>query len=333
MLEIVVTFLSCLNPSKSPKKNALFLTIGPPSVPPVLMAAQRGLAGRGLEETDRVHAGIAEKLPGVSMKLVAAAAIGDVNRRAGRPAVFRAHVVGDDPELRDGVGSRLHHLVRETLVARTVCIVVDAIDQEVVERAAKAIDVERTFAGRPRLVVVQGRQTDTGREKGERRVLASVQRKRPRLIAGNDLSACARIGFDKGGGARYLYLLAQLTDIHLRIDSQACTDLHADIFDHGHGEAALLHGQQVETGADIEELVIAFRVRVLRHRDACRKIRQRHGRFGYHGVGRIANRTEHRGRFELCMRGCHKEHHDQQGGEPFRSLHLRPPPCQRFVAP
>ena len=262
------------------------------------------------------------------MKLVSAAAIGDVNRRPGRPAVFRTHVVGDDPELRDGVGSGLHHLVRETLVARAVGVVVDAVDEEVVEGAAQAVHVERAFARRARLVVVQGRQTNASREKGQRRVLPSVQRKRPRLIAGDDLSTRAGIGFDERGSARHLYLLAQLTDIHLCVDAQACTDLHTDVLDHGHGEAVLLHGQQVEARADIEELVIAFRVRVLRHRDAGRKIRQRHGRVRNHGVGRIANRAEHSGRFELCVHRCGKEHHDQQDGEPFRHRHVRFPPCE-----
>ena len=65
-----------------------------------------------------------------------------------RAAVLGAHVVGDDLELGHRVRRRLHHLVREALVAGAVGVVVDAVEQVVVEGAAQAVDVERALARR-----------------------------------------------------------------------------------------------------------------------------------------------------------------------------------------
>ena len=71
-------------------------------------------------------------------------------------AVLRAHVVGDDLELLDRVRRRLHHLIREALVARAVGVVVDAVDEEVVEGRAQAVDVERALAAaRPPVVTTR----------------------------------------------------------------------------------------------------------------------------------------------------------------------------------
>ena len=123
-------------------------------MPPNWLRLSGGFAVAGLKKPVGVQLGVAEELPGVAVKLVGAAAVGDVDRRAGRAAVLGAHVVGDDLELADRVGRRLHHLVREALVARAVGVVVDAVDQEVVEGAAQAVDVERAFARRARLLLL-----------------------------------------------------------------------------------------------------------------------------------------------------------------------------------
>ena len=114
-----------------------------------LIAIEAGLhAGRGPEEAGGVELGAAHELPRRAAEGVGAARIGDVDRRAGRASVLGAHVVGDDLELADRVRRRLHHLVREALVAGAVGVVVDAVDQEVVEGRAQAVDVERAFARR-----------------------------------------------------------------------------------------------------------------------------------------------------------------------------------------
>ena len=134
------------------------------------------------------------------MDLVGAAAVRDVHGRARRAAVLGALVVRDDAELADRVGRRLHHLVREALVAGAVGVVVDAVDQEVVERAAQAVDVERAFARRALIALVQGRLPHAGREQRQCRILAAVQRQLPHLLAGNHLAALAGVGFEQGRG-------------------------------------------------------------------------------------------------------------------------------------
>src|SRR5207247_1799768 len=79
-------------------------------------------------------------------KRIRSAPVGHVHRGARGAAVFGALVVRHHAELADRVRGRLHHLVRETLVARAVRVVVDAVDEEVVEHAPQAVDVERALA-------------------------------------------------------------------------------------------------------------------------------------------------------------------------------------------
>ncbi len=75
------------------------------------------------------------------MEAVGSALRGDVDGGAGGAAVLGALVVGDDLELRDGVGRDGDDLVVESLVALAVGVVVEAVEQEVVEHAALAVDV------------------------------------------------------------------------------------------------------------------------------------------------------------------------------------------------
>ena len=180
------------------KKNALFLTIGPPSTPPYWLRRSGGFwPSAGLKKVVAFSAVSRKNSQRVAVELVRAAAVGDVDRRAGGAPVLGALVVGDDAELADRVGRRLHHLVREALVAGAVGVVVDAVDQEVVERAAQAVDVERAFARRAVGALVQRRLADAGREQRQRRVLAAVQRQLAHLVAGDHLAALARVGLDE----------------------------------------------------------------------------------------------------------------------------------------
>ena len=166
----------------------------------VLIAAQRRLRSVGrLEVGLRVQRGVAEEFPGVAVDLVGAAPVGDVHRRAGRASVFRALVVGDDAELADRVGRRLHHLVGEALVAGAVGVVVDAVDQEVVERAAQAVDVEGALARRAvALELLFSADWRTPVESS-----ASAEYSRPlsaqlaHLLAGDHLAALAGVGLDQ----------------------------------------------------------------------------------------------------------------------------------------
>ncbi len=194
-----MTFLRfCLNSSPSAKKNALFLTIGPPKAKPVLVPVECGLhAGRRPEEPRGVQRGIAVELPAGSAELVGAALVGRVDRGAAGATVFRARIVGDDLELGHCVGRRLHRLVREALVARAVRVVVEAVEQEVVERAPHAVDVEGAFTARDGAPRAQRRQADARAQERQRRVLAAIQRELHRLLARDELAALARIGFEE----------------------------------------------------------------------------------------------------------------------------------------
>ena len=75
------------------------------------------------------------------MEAIGSALRGYVDRGAGGAAVLGAFVVGDDLELGDGVGRDGDDLVVEALVALAIGVVVHAVEQEVVEHAALAVDV------------------------------------------------------------------------------------------------------------------------------------------------------------------------------------------------
>ena len=206
-----------------------------------LVAAQRRLLPVGrLEEGRRVQRGVAEELPGIAVELVGAAAIRDVDGRAGRTAVFRALVVRHDAELADRVGRRLHHLIREPLVARAVGVVVHAVDQEVVERAAQAVDVERAFARR-------AVRCSCSAPTAARRSPAA-----PATEYSRPFSASSRIwspvmtwprwlvsvSSERRRG-RHLDLLGHLPDCHLQVHAHPRADLHLHVVHERDREARL----------------------------------------------------------------------------------------------
>ncbi len=171
---------------------------------PVLVTLERRfLARHGFEEPGRVQLGVAVELPGRPAEPVGAALVGGVDGCAGAAPVLGAHVVGDDLELGHGVGRGLHHLVREALVRGAVGVVVDAVEQEVVEGRAQAVDVERPLA-RGRAAGVQRRQADAGAEQHQARVLAAVERQLDDLLGGHHLAALARVGLEARGRRGHL---------------------------------------------------------------------------------------------------------------------------------
>src|SRR5262249_11832931 len=92
-----------------------------------------------------VQIGVAQKLVRRAMELVPAGAGRRADDGATSPPVLRAVVIGDDLKLRHGIGRWLRDLIGESLIAGAVGVVVDAIQQEVVIRAAHAVHVERAF--------------------------------------------------------------------------------------------------------------------------------------------------------------------------------------------
>jgi len=86
------------------------------------------------------------------MKLVGSAFDSGIDDGAGGTTKLGAVVIGLDLEFGERIGIGQNDLVRKSLVAGTVRVVVDAIEQEVVELAAAAIDVVRSVAAAVRAV-------------------------------------------------------------------------------------------------------------------------------------------------------------------------------------
>jgi hypothetical protein len=268
------------------------------------MAAQFRLLSAGrLEEAGGIERRVPQELPHFSMEPVRAAPVHDVDRRASRPAVLGADVVRQNLELADRVRRRLHHLVREPLVARAVSVVVHSVDQEVVERAPQAVDVERSFA-RCSAARVQRRQADARGPERERRILPPVERNGGDLVCGDDLAPLARVGIEQRYRRGHLHLLGELPDRHLHVDTESRAHLHDDVVNRGNGQSRLLRGEDVETGPDGEEFVDAFTVGLTRDGDAGLGVRQRDGRCGNGGAEGVSHRADDRGRLELCGSGC-----------------------------
>ena len=273
----------------------------------ILIAPQRRLLAVGRQEVrKRVQRRVAEELEDVAAQAVAAAPIGDVHRRAGRASVLGALIVGDEAELRHRVGRRLHHLVREPLVARAVGVVVDAVDQEVVERAAEAVDVERAFARRAVGALVERGLPDAGREQRERRVLAAVERELAHLVAGNHLPALARVGLEERRLRRHGDALGDLPDRQREVDAPPRGHLHFHVVHERDGEAGLLRGDDVDAGADGDELEPAVSAGDLGLRNAGRGVRQRDLRVGHGGAGRVADGADDGCGFELSSGRGHE---------------------------
>ncbi len=271
----------------------------------VLIAAERrfGSVSR-LEERRGVQLRVAEELPSVAVHLVRAAAVGHVHRRAGGAPVLGALVVGDDAELADGVGRRLHHLVRKSLVARAVRVVVDPVDQEVVERAAQAVHVERAFARRAVRALVERRLADAGREQRKRRVLAAVQRELAHLLAGDHLAALARVGLDERRCGGDFDLLRHAADRQLHVHAQPRADLHLHVVDERDRESRFLGGHEIQTAFHRHEFVRAFAGRAPRQRDAGRCVGERDFRVRHDAARRVAHGSDNRGRLELGACGA-----------------------------
>ena len=108
----------------------------------LVLNVNRLLSAGRLEISHCVQIGIAKKLPDRAVQPVAAAAHRGVDHSASYTAIFRAVVICNDREFLDGVWRDLNDLIRETLVGRTVGIVVEAVEDKVIVRAAHPTDVE-----------------------------------------------------------------------------------------------------------------------------------------------------------------------------------------------
>ena len=231
--------------------------MGPPTTPPNWLRSSGGFSpDAGLKKPVALRLVSRDELPRRPAEAVGAAGGRDVDGRAGRPSVLRAHVVGDDFELGHRVGRGLHHLVAEALVARAVGVVVDAVDEEVVERAAQAVDVEAPLARRE-TARVERRQPHAGREQRQARVITAVERKGPHLLAGDHLAALAALGFEAALPRGHLDFLGELAHLQHEVHAHARAHRHLDVVGEGHGKAFLLGRDQVRADAGRRKLELA----------------------------------------------------------------------------
>ncbi len=187
---------------------------------------------RSEDVADGVQIGVAQEFVSRAVKLVGPGAQRGIDHAAAHAAILGAEVAGDDFELGEGVGRRLHDLTGVVLVAGSVRVVVQAIEQEVVIGAAHAVDVERAFAGScaGRKAERLGRDVDVGREQREVRVIAAIQRQFDNLLRGDNLIVLARIGFENRGHVGDGHGLGDFAELHFEVDALAGFDLDVDVW-------------------------------------------------------------------------------------------------------
>ena len=233
------------------------------------------------------------ELPRRAVERVRAAAERRVDDRAAGASVLGAEVVGDDLELFDRVRRHLHDLVREALVAGAVGVVVDAVEDEVVERAAHAVHVERRVARR-----ADRRGPDAGRQQREVGVGAAVQRQVDDLLVRDDLAAIARLRFQHAARAGDFDRFPDATHLQREVDAltRADGDRHVGL---GSGESLQLRLDGVFADADVEELIGAGVVRDGGHGDVGGLVGEGDVGAGHGAAGFIEHAAEHGRRVEL----------------------------------
>ncbi len=120
------------------KVEQLVLEYGPAEVNPELVTIEgRLLKGNDisriahdgwLEVAGGIQIGVADELIRRGVKVIGSAGGGNVHRRPGRAAVFRALVVGHHFPLRHGVGWNRDDLVVKALVALAIGVVIHAVE-------------------------------------------------------------------------------------------------------------------------------------------------------------------------------------------------------------
>src|SRR5262249_43148957 len=264
-----------------------------------LIANQRWLdAAHRFEKTHGVQGRVAIVFPQIAVKLIRAAAVGSVDDRAAAASELCAVGVGLHFEFGDGVGRDLHHLARKALVAGSVGVVVYPVEQEVVERVAQPVDVERGFAAGGSDAVLR-RFMDAGSEQGEVGVRAPVERQVNDLFALDNLAAHARIGFEQLRRVGDDDAFSHRAGLHRQIDALAGVDRHVDALGDRRRKALFLGAHAVIADSDVGELKIAVAVRLRSDAQPRVNVLQGDGHAGYRRPVRIVDRAEHGGRVEL----------------------------------
>ena len=147
----------------------------------------------GLEEAGGIEGRVANVLPGAPVELIGAEAGDHVDGSAAGVAKLGAGVIDYHLKLGYRIGRGLHHLVGESLIGGAVLVVVQAVEEEVVEGAAQAVDVKGAFA-RIALGELAGAGNHAGGQLHQLRILASVQRQLGDFAVGDHLAVFAGLG-------------------------------------------------------------------------------------------------------------------------------------------
>src|SRR5262249_31268056 len=147
------------------------------------------------------------------------------------------------------------------LIAGAVGVIVHAIDEKVVERAALSVDVVAGVAAGD-AAIFEYRFAHPGREQREIGVRAAVQRQGDDRRVGDYVAAAAGVGLDRGCGADYFYRLGDGAHLQLKIDALVRVDGDGEFFRDRGFESVGLGLEFVASDFDIEERVAAVRIGV-----------------------------------------------------------------------
>ena len=211
-----------------------------------------------------------------------------VDDAAARAAELGAVVRGLDAELLHGIGRELHDLIRKALIAGAVRVVVDAIDDEIVQRTAHAVHVERSVAAARDAGFAYARRKQ--RQVGVR---AAVQWQIDDLIGADDGAAGTGVGLKRCRGIGDHDLLGHIADLQREIYSLARVDGDSELAGDGFFEALRFAGQTVGTDGNVENLEIAGVIRVGVLLDAGFDVFERDLCGGYSGSAGVADRAQH----------------------------------------
>ena len=194
----------------------------------------------------------------------------DVDGRSGGPAILGAFVVGYHLELRNGVWRDSDNLVVESLVALTVGIIVETVQEKVVEHAALAVDV--IGAGADEGVDRTGRRgrrslARTGHQAYQVRVVAGDKGQRLALVVGDGLAAFASLGLKLQGDVADFDHGFSSADPQRQVDALASADRDGDVIGHRIGEALGARRDCVDTNTKRWDFVVPSAVRRCPHRD------------------------------------------------------------------
>ena len=242
------------------------------------------------------------------MKLVGAGAHDGVHDRAAHAAILRRVVAGDDFELQNRIRRGLGHLIRKTLIAGGIGIVVHAVQQEVVVSAPHAVGVEGAFA-RWNRVGVNG-AVDVHGEQGQVGVIAAVQGQLDDRRRADHLPAVARVRFENRRGAAHVHGLGDRAHLQRKVYALARAHHNGHVAARYFLEPGGLHFHHVSPHLHIEEVVISVFIGGGAGRNARILIRQRNACLRDDASGRVPHRAQDLGVFKLRQerrRGAQKD--------------------------